>query len=148
MLFAFDPTTVPAGREAPPLEALLHDARILIADDDPDCRDLIVLALQDVEREIVVATNGGELLELIAEHGPFDLIITDIKMPWMEGVQVLAAVREAGLSTPVLVITGLTRPHLYDSIMHLKHARLLMKPFTVMQLREEIAALHVDESNA
>jgi len=83
--------------------------RILIADDDPDSLELLELTLQSVGVEIVTAVDGGQLLELVAEDGPFDLIVTDINMPWMEGLQVLASIREAGLDTPVLVVTDSNR---------------------------------------
>ncbi len=124
----------------------MSTSRILIADDDADCLALLELALTAPDTIVMAATNGGELLELIAEHGPFDLIVTDINMPWMEGLQVLASVREAGLGTPVLVVTGVTRPHLTDAVARMTHARLLRKPFTVAQLREAVAALARSEA--
>ena len=116
-------------------------ARILIADDEADCRDLLVLALRGAASEIAVATNGGELLEMIAERGPFDLIVTDINMPWMQGLHVLASIREAGLRTPVLIVTGLSHPDLPRSTARLGRAKLLYKPFAIGQLREAIAEL-------
>lgn len=131
------PCADPSSRLAAPSAG----ARILIADDEADCRDLLVLALRGASNEIAVATNGGELLEQIAERGPFDLIVTDINMPWMRGLHVLASVREAGLRTPVLVVTGLCQPDLPTSIARLGRAKLLYKPFAVGELREAIAEL-------
>jgi DNA-binding response OmpR family regulator len=116
--------------------------RILVADDDPNCRELVARALGGPGTEVLTATDGGELLELTAddEH-VLDLIVTDINMPWMEGLQVLASIREAGLTTPVLVITGVTRPDLETSIDRMGRARVLYKPFDVDQLRNAIAVL-------
>jgi DNA-binding response OmpR family regulator len=59
----------------------------------------------------------------------------------MEGLQVLASIREAGLPTPVLVITGLTRPDLEASVERMGHASLLRKPFDAEKLRGAVAAL-------
>jgi CheY-like chemotaxis protein len=115
--------------------------RILVADDDPDCRELVARALGGPGTEVCMATDGGELLELTADDGGLDLIVTDINMPWMEGLQVLASIREAGLHTPVLVITGVTRPDLETSIDRMGRAHLLYKPFDVDQLRNAIADL-------
>jgi CheY-like chemotaxis protein len=120
--------------------------RILIADDDEDCRELVSLALHAPGTEICMAASGAELIELVAEGGPFDLIVTDINMPWMEGLQVLASIREAGLTTPALVITGVTRPDLQASVERMGNARLLCKPFGIAALREAIAALFAGEA--
>jgi DNA-binding response OmpR family regulator len=124
----------------------MHDVvaviRILVADDDPNCRELVARALYGPGTEVVTANDGGELLELTAddEHA-LDLIVTDINMPWMEGLQVLASIREAGLTTPVLVITGVTRPDLETSVDRMGRAGLLYKPFDAEQLRNAIADL-------
>ena len=127
---------------------IMTPKRILIADDDPDCCKLLVLALQAPGTTLSVATDGGELLDQVAEHGPFDLIITDINMPWMQGLQVLASFRAAGLATPVLVVTGMPRADLPESIARMGHAGLLPKPFTVEQLRSAIAVLQAAEARA
>ena len=119
--------------------------RILIADDEEDCRELVSFALDAPGTEISTAASGGELLELVAEGGSFDLIVTDINMPWMEGLQVLASMREAGLTTPVLVITGVMRPDLEASVARMGNAKLLRKPFAIAALRETIADLLVGE---
>jgi len=115
--------------------------RILVGDDDPDTLELIELAVQGPGVELYMAIDGMELLELIAECGPFDLIVTDINMPWIEGLQVLASIREAGLETPVLVVSGLDRPDLSATIARMGNATLLRKPFEIADLRRAITAL-------
>lgn len=120
--------------------------RILVADDDDNCRELVARALGGPGTEVCTATDGGELLELTSDDRGLDLIVTDINMPWMEGLQVLASIREAGLTTPVLVITGITRPDLARSIDRMGHARLLYKPFDVEQLRMAVADLFAGET--
>jgi len=120
--------------------------RILIADDDPDTLELIELAVHAPGVELYMAVDGMELLELVAECDPFDLIVTDINMPWIEGLQVLASMREAGLETPVLVVTGLDRPGLASTIARMRNAMLLRKPFEIADLRRAIASLLVGAS--
>jgi len=122
-------------------------SRILVADDDADCRELVARALAGPDIEICAATDGGELIELTADDRGLDLIVTDIDMPWMHGLQALASLRSAGLETPVLVITGLTRPELATSIDRMGNAKLLYKPFGVEQLRGAVASLLASSSD-
>ena len=116
--------------------------RVLVADDDQDLLDLVTACLVRSGLEVVQATTGADLLEQVAEHGPFDLVITDVAMPWMTGFQAAACVREAGLDIPVLVMTGRTDPSLPDRVRALgTRARLLRKPFNSAQLTDAVRDL-------
>ncbi|HEY5283858.1 MAG TPA: response regulator [Polyangia bacterium] len=115
--------------------------RIAIADDDPDSLELLHLALESPMTEIYEATNGVELVRLLVENDPFDLVVTDVLMPWMEGLQVLRSARVAEVMTPVLVISGLTRPDLRAMVDRLGNAALLPKPFGIGDLRAAISDL-------
>jgi DNA-binding response OmpR family regulator len=115
--------------------------RILIADDDPDCLALVEDALRGPDVEFVSAIDGDKLLDRMAAEGPFDLIITDINMPWMQGHQVLASARAAGLATPVLVVTGRHDENLAQTVAELGHTKLLRKPFAIVALRAAVTEL-------
>jgi DNA-binding response OmpR family regulator len=114
--------------------------RIAIADDDEDTRALVRRALESPGIEIREAASGGELVELLAADG-CDLLVTDITMPWMSGLQVLVSARTAGFATPALVITGLPDPALPARVVALGHASLLRKPFGIDELRAAVSAL-------
>jgi CheY-like chemotaxis protein len=90
---------------------------------------------------IYKATSGAELVALLAEHGPFDLIVTDIDMPWMDGIAAIKAARGSEIQSPVLVISGLSRPDLPAEIEHLGNAKFLRKPILVSALREAVDEL-------
>lgn len=122
--------------------------RILVADDEADQRFLLHRALRHAGNDVVMACDGGELLDQIAEGGTFDAIVTDINMPWMQGLQVLASARGAGLTTPVLVVTGLKQPELDSEVARMGHAHLLRKPYNADDLRRAIAKLLVEEKQA
>jgi two-component system cell cycle response regulator CtrA len=115
--------------------------RIAIADDDPESLEFLVEVLRSPTMEIHKASTGAELVVLLAEQGPFDLIVTDVDMPWMEGVAVVRSARAAEIQTPVLVMTGLTRPDLQASVGRLGNAKLVRKPIGVSDLRLAIAEL-------
>lgn len=115
--------------------------RVAIADDDPESRELLRHILRSPDTEIVEAVNGAALIQLLAEQSPFDLIVTDVDMPWMEGLQALRSARAADILTPAVVITGLARPDLEATVARLGVTKLLRKPFGAAQLREAIASL-------
>ena len=119
--------------------APLQVSRIAIADDDPDGLALLRLALGSPMTEICEAANGAELVRLLVKDDPFDLVVTDVLMPWIEGLAVLRAVRGANDNTPILLITGLRRPDLQAKVEGLGNAKLLHKPFGISELR---AAVH------
>jgi CheY-like chemotaxis protein len=114
--------------------------RIAICDDDPEALGMIERALGGLDVEVACANDGRELVDLVAEHGPFDLVITDIALPWMSGLQVVAALRTAGLNVPVLVVTGLHLHDLESRVLQLRGV-LLRKPVTIAELRRAVTAL-------
>lgn len=104
-------------------------AEILIADDDLQLLGALSESLRQLGAHVVCARDGGELIEAL-EEGPYDLIVTDVSMPWMTGLQATHSARYAGLETPILVITALTDPKIDDVVAALgPRARLLRKPF-------------------
>jgi two-component system KDP operon response regulator KdpE len=113
--------------------------RILVADDDPELLQLVVNALLARGFDVVSATTGGELLEAVAEQGPFALVITDVAMPWMTGLQVMHSARSAGLSCPVIVMTALRSHKTAAQVAALGvEVQLLYKPFTIDDLEHAV----------
>ncbi len=80
-------------------------ARILIADDDPGVRLVLREALTDAGFEVVTAVDGEALLELIEKQGG-DLVITDVLMPGLDGLDVMARIRGMRPDLPVIVISA------------------------------------------
>jgi DNA-binding NtrC family response regulator len=80
-------------------------SRILVVDDDPASRDLLRRVLAGVGHEVAQASNGHEALEELARH-PADLVISDIRMPDLDGVQLLEKLREQAPEVPVILVTA------------------------------------------
>jgi len=74
----------------------------------------------------------------MADHGPFDLVVTDIAMPWMSGVRAMRAARTAGLGMPLVVMTALRDEGIAAEVKSVG-ATLLRKPFALGEL-ESVAA--------
>jgi CheY-like chemotaxis protein len=64
---------------------MLDGARVLVADDDPLLLATVTDALTHLGAKVTSAASGAELIEQMANEGPFDLVVTDISMPWMNG---------------------------------------------------------------
>jgi len=114
---------------------MLPDVRVLVADDDPELLELVAEAFARLGAYVIRARNGGELIEHLAEHGPFDLVVTDIVMPWMTGLRAMHAARTAGLGTAVIIMTGLRDSWIPAKVKSLgSNAALLEKPFDLTAL--------------
>lgn len=107
--------------------------RVLVADDDAATLAIVAAGLERLGFSVTRADDGDELLHAIAEGGPYDLMVTDISMPWMSGLHVAHSARAAGLTTPVIVMTAL--PIEARDVEALgPQAALLRKPFALTQL--------------
>ncbi len=115
--------------------------RILVADDDLELLSAIGEILEHWGYAVDLARNGGELLEALGDR-TYDLVITDVSMPWMTGLQVTHSARYAGLPTPILVITALRDDAIDTRVAALgKRARLLRKPFDMDALADAVEQL-------
>lgn len=115
---------------------MLAGTRVLVADDDPQLLEALSEALEQLGAAVVQAHNGGELIDRLADTSPFDLIVTDISMPWMTGLSSMRAARTAGLGTPLIVITGLAAETIPGEVRALgQNAVLLRKPFEMRDLK-------------
>ena len=80
-------------------------SKILIIDDERGIRNTLKEILADEGHEVEVAENGKQGLEM-AQAKAYDLIFSDIKMPEMDGMELLTALREAEIDCPVVMISG------------------------------------------
>jgi putative nucleotidyltransferase with HDIG domain len=110
------------------------DKRILVVDDYPPIRELICEALeQSGYRDVGVAKNGLEALDIFT-HAPFDLVISDVMMPVMGGMELLNRLREINPETSVIMITAQPAIELTVSAMKKGAIDFLKKPFNIDEL--------------
>ena len=111
-------------------------AKILIAEDDDTLRDLIVRALNDDGHELTVATDGVAALEALnRQNSKFDLLLTDVKIPVMDGIALALAAGRDHPEVAIMLMTGFAdqrkRAHGLDALVH----DVIAKPFSIDQIK-------------
>ena len=113
------------------------ERKILIAEDEPAMRLAINLALSVLEDySIIEAVDGVEALQIIEAENP-DLIILDLLMPKMDGIDVLTALQESSEPRPdgkIVVLSALVAPNMIEHLQGLGAHRVVTKPFHIDEL--------------
>lgn len=109
--------------------------RILVVDDDRETRMLVVDILEGAGYEASACSGGEEALEALRTRY-FDLLLTDIKMPGLSGIELLARVRSMSLDMEVIVMTAYGSKETAIEALRGKASDYLEKPFTLQRFRE------------
>jgi CheY-like chemotaxis protein len=125
------------AREREPLAATVHErATIIVVDDDPDVREVAVSSLESLGYHMLAAENGPAALDLLARSGPVDLLIVDMAMPGMNGVELIRRARERRGDLRAMLVTG------YADVAAFAPAEgdlVLQKPYRLERLAETVA---------
>src|SRR3978361_545220 len=114
--------------------------RVLIADDEDSMRRLVARAIAMDGHDIVTAEDGAEALEILnREHGAFDLLLTDIKMPVMDGIALARAAARAVPRLTILLMTGFADQRERASGLNAIVYDVVTKPFSVADIRTAVA---------
>lgn len=112
---------------------------ILVIEDDLDVLSMLIKHLKYLGYEVVIATDGMEGLKRI-DSGGYDLVITDIVMPFVSGVGVVTALKSKYPHIPVIAITGYGKEP-ESAAMEKKADLVLAKPVKMVDLKKHIADL-------
>src|SRR5262245_25657031 len=136
--------------EAAPAAADARTARILVVDDEQSMRELLAIVLRREGYEVLLADNGHSAVELI-EHEPVDVLISDINMPDMSGVEVLRAAKKLDQDILGIMITAFASTETAIEAMRLGACDYLSKPFDIdllkMKVREKIENRQLRQEN-
>ena len=113
-------------------------ARILIAEDESSVRTLLARAFTQDGHAVESAPDGAAALEWLSKAEPFDLLLTDIQMPMMDGVALALAAKRDHPKLTIVLMTGYTdqreRAQSLKSLIH----DIVQKPFTVAEIRTAV----------
>jgi len=108
----------------------MNNKQILVVDDEPKMRRVLEIMLQKMGAKVLAAENGREALTIFQDHS-VDLVITDLRMPEMDGIALLAALRAQESIVPVIVITA--HGTIETAVTAMKHGACdyILRPFDI-----------------
>jgi len=120
--------------------------KILLVDDD--FSSIVALTnLLERDHSLVIASNGADALDIFRGND-FDLVITDIKMPKLNGIELLRAIRNTGKKSHVIMVTGYPRhEHLKDAE-NLRTYAIFSKPLNVNNFMESITNIEIERASS
>ncbi len=114
--------------------------RILVVDDEDSPRESLRFILKDIY-DVHTEASGESGLKALYNNGPFDVVLLDIMMPGLSGLEVLAKVRETFPTLPVIIITAITEAKTAVQAMKAGASDYLNKPFDANEIRLVVARL-------
>lgn len=119
--------------DAPPRRSLAPNKRILVADDDEATRIILQMFLEAKGYEVLLASDGVEALEMIQTKKPA-VVLLDIMMPQVDGIEVLRELRATGNKIGVIMITSITEAEVGKKALAMGAFDHITKPFELQYL--------------
>ncbi|HIF25210.1 MAG TPA: response regulator [Micavibrio sp.] len=113
-------------------------AKILIAEDDTSMRGFLKLALEKAGHEVTVAGDGMEALDILKRRTDFNLLLADIVMPGMDGIELSQRATDMVKGMKVMFITGFAAVAMNNKDTEPAGARVLSKPFHLKELVDQV----------
>ena len=111
--------------------------RILLVEDNKTTQEVVSELLEFVGFEVVLAGNGIEALAIFIERS-FDLVLTDLNMPAMDGLSLAGQIKERSPNIPVILITGADRETVLKKLKGALVDSVIFKPFRLEELRRAV----------
>ena len=121
-------------------EPQIHGQRILVVDDDDQLQGLLSSALSLFGLSVSLANNGGEGMREF-RYRPFDLVLTDLKMPGIDGMNLAYYIKALSPRKPVVLMTGCGREEVTEMRWETLVDHILFKPFHLTELMQVITNL-------
>lgn len=113
---------------------------LLVVEDQAGLRIMLGEAFKSTGIQVHLAANGPEALALARERKP-DVVLLDMKLPGMDGLDTLSALRSQGTVCPCSLMTGMGSGERLQHVLEMGGVELVPKPFDVLKLRERILSL-------
>ena len=119
---------------------------ILLVDDDPEFRKAMKRLFEKSGYDIAIAADGNEALEALSDRA-FDLIISDLRMPNLDGIELMGEITKRGLKTPIVFLTAYGEVESYMDLMNLGAFEYVNKPIKGKEILEMVRRATEAHSN-
>lgn len=116
-------------------------ASILLAEDDESMLNFLILALTRAGHVVVAKSDGAEALSLLRSGQNFDLLLTDIVMPGMDGIELSQKAKDLCPDIKVMFITGFAAVAMNSTASTARSSKILSKPFHLNDLVDQVEKL-------
>jgi YesN/AraC family two-component response regulator len=121
------------------MKTVLQSKKILIVDDEPDLREMLEFEFEMSGADVTTAPNGREAFKLI-QNSQFDVVISDIRMPGGDGVELIQSISEANMDLPLVFISGFADIQV-DEAYQLGASGYFPKPFILQDIVNKVVSL-------
>ncbi|NQY94211.1 MAG: response regulator, partial [Campylobacteraceae bacterium] len=116
---------------------LIENISVLYVEDDDDIRNVFGRYLKRKIKNVILAVNGQEGYKLYKEHKP-DLVVTDINMPIMSGLEMSSIIRDENSEIPIIITSAHSDTHFFQEAINIGVNMFLLKPVDMTQLYNTI----------
>ncbi|AXX87068.1 response regulator receiver-modulated diguanylate cyclase [Malaciobacter marinus] len=117
---------------------ILKNIKVLYVEDENDVREFTGKTIKAIVKEIIIAADGKEGLEKFNEHLDVDLIVTDINMPKMGGLEMCAQIKQINPAIPIVITSAHNDPNFLKKAIDVGVSAYAMKPIDLYQLIESM----------
>jgi len=111
--------------------------KILYVDDDPNMQKMVELFMRKSKYNLSSAKNGRSALKML-ENNSYDLIITDVQMPELDGLSLIEEIKKQKIKVPVIIVSAFGQESISDKGLKKGAVKILRKPFESKQLFDVI----------
>jgi CheY-like chemotaxis protein len=111
--------------------------KVLVVDDEEAIRKALSVLLSAMGFQVAVASTGSEGLDMFLK-GSFDLVLTDLRMPGIDGLTLASRIKDASPSTPVVLVTGDGKEGIREKLKSNPFDSILFKPFRVEEIERAV----------
>lgn len=121
----------------------LRDLKLLFVEDEEDLLQIISDALTKLQANFLTATNGLEALDIIKDNPDIDAVITDINMPYMNGLDMIKNMNDNGIEIPIIIMSAHTETEYIAKAKEYGVDEYLLKPFDFIKFIELITSMDI-----
>ena len=114
---------------------------LLVVEDDSGLRRYFVILLEQMGYNVTSSPNGADALSLLTKENDFHLVITDLNMPIMTGIEMIEEIGKKGINIPVCAVSGLNDDTIITKLKELGCKDFLRKPVSCSELTQRVRAI-------